>query len=408
MEFQSSGDTTPSTFVTEEMSRSLIGRPPATGAWRDGDPAGNRQFTLPFDLMLESGKDLKNGRIAYETWGQLNDDRSNAVLVLHALTGDSHAVGEPSKWHPTAGWWEDLIGPGKAIDTDKWYVVAPNILGGCQGSTGPATLDNRGREYGSRFPFLTIRDQVAAQQRFAEQINIAAWHAIVGGSMGGMHVLEWAITKPEATGRLGVIAAPAISSADQIALNSVQIEAVKTDPAFNNGNYYDAKPGHGPHRGLALARRMALLNYRSSTELNDRFERTWQSNISPIGDGGRFAVVSYLDFHGNKFTRRFDANSYITLVQAMNSHDVGRDRGGVEKALAGISAKTLVIGIDSDRLFPVSDQRVIAEHIGSAHGSREQQLVGGELHVLNSPYGHDGFLIEDALVGPLVRQLLED
>ena len=408
MEFQSSGDTTPSTFVTDEMSRSLIGRPPATGAWRDGDPAGNRQFTLPFDLKLESGKDLKNVRIAYETWGQLNDDRSNAVLVLHALTGDSHAVGEPSKWHPTAGWWEDLIGPGKAIDTDKWYVVAPNILGGCQGSTGPATLDNRGREYGSRFPFLTIRDQVAAQQRFAEQINIAAWHAIVGGSMGGMHVLEWAITKPEATGRLGVIAAPAISSADQIALNSVQIEAVKTDPAFNNGNYYDAKPGHGPHRGLALARRMALLNYRSSTELNDRFERTWQSNISPIGDGGRFAVVSYLDFHGNKFTRRFDANSYITLVQAMNSHDVGRDRGGVEKALAGISAKTLVIGIDSDRLFPVSDQRVIAEHIGSAHGSREQQLVGGELHVLNSPYGHDGFLIEDALVGPLVRQLLED
>lgn len=408
MEFQSSGDTTPSTFVTEEMSRSLIGRPPATGAWRDGDPAGNRLFTLPFDLKLESGKDLKNVRIAYETWGQLNDDRSNAVLVLHALTGDSHAVGEPTKWHPTAGWWEDIIGPGKAIDTDKWYVVAPNILGGCQGSTGPATLDNRGREYGSRFPFLTIRDQVAAQQRFAEQINIEAWHAIVGGSMGGMHVLEWAITKPEATGRLGVIAAPAISSADQIALNSVQIEAVKTDPAFNNGNYYDAKPGHGPHRGLALARRMALLNYRSSTELNDRFERTWQSNISPIGDGGRFAVVSYLDFHGNKFTRRFDANSYITLVQAMNSHDVGRDRGGVEKALAGITAKTLVIGIDSDRLFPVSDQRVIAEHIGSAHGSREQQLVGGELHVLNSPYGHDGFLIEDALVGPLVRQLLED
>ncbi|MEY3538030.1 MAG: hypothetical protein RL645_844 [Actinomycetota bacterium] len=408
MEFQSSGDTTPSTFVTEEMSRSLIGRPPATGAWRDGDPAGNRQFTLPFDLKLESGKDLKNVRIAYETWGQLNDERSNAVLVLHALTGDSHAVGEPTKWHPTAGWWEDIIGPGKAIDTDKWYVVAPNILGGCQGSTGPATLDNRGREYGSRFPFLTIRDQVAAQQQFAEQISISNWHAIIGGSMGGMHVLEWAITKPEATGRIGVIAAPAISSADQIALNSVQIEAVKTDPAFNNGNYYDAKPGHGPHRGLALARRMALLNYRSSTELNDRFERTWQSNISPIGDGGRFAVVSYLDFHGNKFTRRFDANSYITLVQAMNSHDVGRDRGGVEQALAAIAAKTLVIGIDSDRLFPVADQRVIAEHIGTAHGSRAQQLVGGELHVLNSPYGHDGFLIEDALVGPLVRQLLED
>lgn len=407
MDFQSSGDTVPSTFVTEEMTRSLIGRPPATGAWRDGDPLGNRQFTLPFDLKLESGKDLKNVRIAYETFGELNADRSNAVLVLHALTGDSHAVGEPSKWHPTAGWWEDLIGPGKAIDTDKWHVVVPNILGGCQGSTGPATLDNRGREYGARFPFLTIRDQVTAQYEFSAQIGIGTWHAILGGSMGGMHALEWAVMYPESTTRLGVIAAPAISSADQIALNSVQIEAVNTDPAFNNGNYYDAKAGHGPHRGLALARRMALLNYRSSSELNDRFERTWQSSISPIGEGGRFAVVSYLDFHGNKFTRRFDANSYIVLVQAMNSHDVGRGRGSVEQALAGIAAKALVIGIDSDRLFPVADQAVIAEHIGAAFGSRETQLIGGKLHVLSSPYGHDGFLIEDALVGPLVEQLLD-
>ena len=407
MEFQESGDTTPSTFITEEMNRSLIGRPPATGAWRDGDPSGDRMFSLPFDMQLESGKELKKVRIAYEAYGELNDDRSNAVLVLHALTGDSHAVGEPSKWHPTAGWWDDIIGPGKAIDTDRWYVVVPNILGGCQGSTGPATLDSRGREYGARFPFLTIRDQVAAQHAFATGININKWHAIIGGSMGGMHVLEWAIAHPEATERIGVIAAPAISSADQIALNSVQIEAVKTDPAFNNGNYYDAKPGHGPHKGLALARRMALLNYRSSAELNDRFERTWQSSISPIGDGGRFAVVSYLDFHGNKFTRRFDANSYITLVQAMNSHDVGRGRESLESALAGIKAKALVIGIDSDRLFPVADQRVIAEHLGTDHGTRGERLVGGQLHVLESPYGHDGFLIEDALVGPLLRDLLD-
>lgn len=411
MEFQASGDTVPSTFITEEMSRSLIGRPPATGAWRDGDPAGDRQFALPFDLKLESGKELKNVRIAFETWGTLNDDRSNGILVLHALTGDSHAVGEPSKWHPTAGWWHDIIGPGKPIDTDKYYVVAPNILGGCQGSTGPATLDNRGREYGSRFPFVTIRDQVQAQFAFAQSIGMTKWHAIVGGSMGGMHVLEWAITHPEATDRIAVIAAPAISSADQIALNSVQIEAVKTDPAFNNGNYYDAKPGHGPHKGLALARRMALLNYRSSSELNDRFERTWQSSISPIGDGGRFAVVSYLDFHGNKFTRRFDANSYITLVQAMNSHDVGRDRGGVEPALAGIRARALVMGIDSDRLFPIGDQALIAQHIGvetfgAGVAGDAKRLIGGKLHVVESPYGHDGFLIEDAKVGPLISELL--
>ncbi|MFM5968261.1 MAG: homoserine O-acetyltransferase [Micrococcales bacterium] len=408
MEFQDSGDTTPSTFITAEMNRSLIGRPPATGAWRDGDPAGDRQFALPFDLKTESGKELKNVRIAFETWGTLDDDRANAVLVLHGLTGDSHAVGEPSKSHPTSGWWDGLIGPGKAIDTDKYFVVAPNVVGGCQGSTGPATLDNRGREYGSRFPFLTIRDQAIAQHMFAESIGIRHWHAIIGGSMGGMHVLEWAILYPEATDRIGVIAAPAISSADQIALNSVQIEAVKTDPAFNNGNYYDAKPGQGPHKGLALARRMALLNYRSSSELNDRFERTWQSNISPIGDGGRFAVVSYLDFHGNKFTRRFDANSYITLVQAMNSHDVGRGRESAEAALAGIRAKALVIGISSDRLFPLEDQRFIAEHIGTAtHQSDRERLIGGKLHVVVSPYGHDSFLIEDEEIGPLLTELLD-
>lgn len=407
MEFQSPEDSVPSTFVTDAMSRSLVGRPPATGAWRDGDPLGDRQFALPFDLKLESGKELKNVRIAFETWGELAPDKSNAVLVLHALTGDSHALGQPSKAHPTAGWWDDVIGPGKAIDTNKWFVVAPNVLGGCQGSTGPATLDNRGREYGPRFPFVTIRDQVEAQREFSKSLGIHKWHAIIGGSMGGMHVLEWAIAHPDATDRIAVIAAPAISSADQIALNSVQIEAVKTDPAFNGGNYYDAKPGHGPHKGLALARRMALLNYRSPSELNDRFERTWQSSISPIGDGGRFAVVSYLDFHGNKFTRRFDANAYITLVQAMNSHDVGRDRGGVEKALGSIRARALVAGITSDRLFPLHDQQVIAENIGSAHTKPGKNLIGGKLQVIESPYGHDGFLIEDAIVGPLLAELLE-
>jgi len=197
-----------------------------------------------------------------------------------------------------------------------------------------------------------------------------------------------------------VIAAPAISSADQIALNSVQVEAIKTDPAFDKGHYYEAKAGFGPHRGLALARRMALLNYRSPGELNERFERSWQSSVSPLGSGGRFAVESYLDFHGNKFTRRFDANSYIALVEAMNSHDVGRSRESVAAALGSIRAKSLVAGIDSDRLFPIADQALIAEHIGG-------ELIGGKLHVIESPYGHDGFLIEFEKVGALLRDLLD-
>ena len=399
MEFQTPEDTVPSELITEELARQLVGKPKATGAWRDGDPTGDRSFANLGTLLLESGKELSQVKLAFESWGTLNEDASNAVLVLHALTGDSHAVGKASKEHPTEGWWSELIGPGLAIDTDKYFVVAPNVLGGCQGSTGPASLDKSGKEYGSRFPYLSIRDQVSAQVALSDLLQIDSWHAIIGGSMGGMHVLEWAITYAKRVNRIAVIAAPAVTSADQIALNSVQIEAIKTDPNFAKGNYYDAKAGLGPHAGLALARRMALLNYRSPSELNERFDRSWQSEISPLGDGGRFAVVSYLDFHGNKFTRRFDANSYITLLEAMNSHDIGRGRKSAKVALNKIRAKTLVIGIDSDRLFPIENQRFIAENISS-------ELVGGKLQTIKSEYGHDGFLIEHQTVGPLLAKLL--
>jgi homoserine O-acetyltransferase len=399
MEFQTPEDTVPSDFITEELSRQLVGKPKATGAWRDGDPAGERLFANLGSIILESGKELQQVKLAYESWGTLNKDGSNAVLVLHALTGDSHAVGNSSKEHPTQGWWSELIGPGLTLDTNKYFVVAPNILGGCQGSTGPSSLDKTGREYGSRFPYLTIRDQVQAQVALSDYLKVDSWHAIIGGSMGGMHVLEWAIAHPARVKRIAVIAAPAVTSADQIALNSVQIEAIRSDPNFAKGNYYDAKAGLGPHAGLALARRMALLNYRSPSELNERFDRTWQSDINPLGDGGRFAVVSYLDFHGNKFTRRFDANSYITLLEAMNSHDVGRGRKSAKAALNKIKAKTLVIGIDSDRLFPIENQRFIAENITA-------ELVGGKLHAIKSSFGHDGFLIEFKKVGPLLAKLL--
>ena len=399
MEFQTSEDTVPSAFITEELSRQLIGRPPATGAWRDGDPAGDRQFAPISNLKLESGRELASARIAFESWGEPNADKSNAVLVLHALTGDSHAIGAASKQHPTEGWWNGIIGPGLAIDTEKWWVLAPNMLGGCQGSTGPSSLSSNGLEYGANFPFVTIRDQVAAQKQFSEAIGVKKWAAVIGGSMGGMQALEWAIEHPALVERLAVIAVPPVSTADHIALNSVQVEAIKTDPAFADGNYYDAKAGFGPHRGLALARRMALLNYRSPSELNERFERTWQSNVNPLGGGGRFAVESYLDFHGNKFTRRFDANSYITLVEAMNSHDIGRGRESISNALSKITATTLVAGITSDRLFPIDGQRVIADGIKS-------KLIGDKLHVIESAFGHDGFLIEREVVGPLIAALL--
>lgn len=401
MEWQTSADTAPSSFITEAQARTLLGKPPASGAWKESDAAGDRKFAGIGAFSFESGESLPFVRVAYETWGELSPRADNAVLVLHALTGDSHAVGAPGPGHRTPGWWEGIIGPGKAIDTDRWFVVAPNMLGGCQGTTGPASLAPDGAEWGARFPFTTIRDQVNAQAAFADAIGVGRWAAVVGGSMGGMQALEWAIMFPDRVERLAVIAAPPHSTADQIALNSVQIEAVRTDPLFRGGTYYDAGDGEGPHRGLALARRMALLNYRSPSELNVRFERAWQSGISPLGGGGRFAVESYLDFHGNKFTRRFDANSYLTLVEAMNSHDVGRGRGGLAAALSRVTAQTLVVGIDSDRLFPVEGQEQIAYHV-------PRTLDGRVPVVIRSDFGHDGFLIEDDAVSAQLRRLLTE
>ncbi|MFD1714090.1 homoserine O-acetyltransferase [Amnibacterium flavum] len=400
MDWQTPEDAVPSTFVTEADQRALLGKPPATGAWREGDPAADRLFVDVGTIALERGDELPGVRIAYETFGTLSPSGDNAVLVLHALTGDAHLVGSPGPGQPTGGWWGGMVGPGLAIDTDRWFVVAPNILGGCQGSTGPASLAPDRREWASRFPLLTIRDQVAAQLAFTDRIGIARWAAVIGGSMGGMHVLEWGVEHTDRVERLAVLAAPAIASADQIALNSVQVEAIGMDPRFRGGEYYGVPDGEGPHRGLALARRMALLNYRSPTELNERFRRSWQSGLDPLaGTGGRFAVESYLDFHGNKFTRRFDANSYLRLVGAMSSHDIARGRESAQAALSRIDIPSLILGIDSDRLFPVEDQRFIAEHVPG-------NIDGDEPVVISSDFGHDGFLIENELVGREISRLL--
>jgi homoserine O-acetyltransferase len=371
---------------------------PVTGAWRSGDDPGARRFARVGDLVTERGATIPATVVAYETWGTLSPARDNAILVTHALTGDSHVVGPAGPGHATGGWWAGVVGPGMPLDTDRWFVVAPNMLGGCQGTTGPASIGLDGRELASRFPRVTIRDQVEAQRRLADHLGIDRWHAIVGGSMGGMHVLEWAITHPERLAKAAILAAPPLSSADQIALNGLQLEAVRSDPNWLDGEYYDRPDGQGPHRGLALARRMAMVNYRSPDELNRRFGRGWQSSVDP-DDGGRFQVESYLDVHGNRFTRRFDAGSYVRLVLAMSSHDVGRGRGGVEAALARVTAETLVVGIDSDRLFPVADQRRIAAGLPTS-------VSGAEPVVPELAGEHDGFLIETAAVGPLLAELV--
>ena len=303
MDWQTSEDTVPSAFITEANARALLGKPPASGAWRVGDHPGNRLFQSIGAFSTEGGATLPAVRIAYETFGTLNAAADNAVLVLHSLTGDSHLAGPAGPGHSTAGWWGGIVGPGLAVDTDRWFVVAPNMLGGCQGSTGPSSVSPTGTEWGARFPFLTIRDQVAAQAAFTDRLGIDRWAAVIGGSMGGMQVLEWGVSYPDRVERMAVLAAPELTNADQVALGSLQIDTIRLDPFFCDGDYYDQAEGEGPHRGLALARRSAMLSYRSPGELNDRFQRSWQSGVSPYGEGGRFAVESYLDFHGNKFTR---------------------------------------------------------------------------------------------------------
>ncbi|NED74162.1 homoserine O-acetyltransferase [Streptomyces sp. SID9944] len=378
------------------MTPSAVPLPPASGAWREGDPPGRRQwYERAAPLPLEAGGELPGVRLAFETWGRLAPDRSNAVLVLHALTGDSHVAGAAGPGHPSPGWWDGLVGAGRAFDTDRWFVVAPNVLGGCQGSTGPSSPTPGGRPWGSRFPFLTQRDQVAVEADLADALGIGRWALVVGGSMGGMRALEWAVSYPERTGALLLLATTAAASAEQIAWATVQLHAVRGDPHWRGGDYHDAGPGRGPHAGLGLARRLAHVTYRSEPELQSRFGRAPQGAEDPW-QGGRYQVESYLDHHAAKLVRRFDAGSYVTLTEAMNSHDIGRGRGGVRAALSRVTAPTLVAGVDSDRLYPPYQQAELAAGIRTAD----------RLRVIESPYGHDGFLIEAEQVASLVAELL--
>ncbi|HEV7685557.1 MAG TPA: homoserine O-acetyltransferase [Acidimicrobiia bacterium] len=402
----------------DEMTAASPGPPPATGAWRPGDPAGQRRFLTLFappdgPLELELGGTLSPVVVAYETWGELDRAGSNAVLVAHALTGDSHAAGPAGPGHRYPGWWDHSIGPGKDIDTNRWFVVCPNVLGGCQGTTGPSSPAPDGRPYGSRFPRITIRDQVAVEAAMADALGIERWAAVIGGSMGGMRALEWAVGHPDRLDLAVVVACGAAASAEEIGLCSVQNEAIRADPGFRGGDYYEAAPGEGPHRGMGIARRIGHLSYRSEPELQARFGRAPQPGEDPLGgatapaeaerpgvgaEHGRYAVESYLDHHADKLARRFDAGSYVVLSEAMNHHDVGRGRGGLAQALGGVRCRVAVAGIDSDRLYPLRLQRELAE------------LLPGrpEVTVISSLYGHDSFLIESEAVGNFIRAALEE
>lgn len=350
-----------------------------TGAWLETHDPADRKFINIGALLLENGEVLADVSICYQSWGTLNAARDNAILVNHALTG----------WSDVPGWWPSMVGPGLPFDTDKYFILCPNVIGGCQGSTGPSSFAPDGKRYGSRFPTITIRDMVAAEVAFSDAIGIEKYRLAVGPSLGGMRALEWAVQLPERIGAICTIGSSAVATGDQIGTAAIQIRAIKIDPHYYGGDYYDKE--RGPAEGLGIARRIAHLTYRTEAEMDLRFGRELQGD-----ETGRYAVESYLDHQAQKLANRFDANTYIALTEAMNSHDIGRDRGGVVAALAAVTVPVVVVSIDTDRLFPPRLQAEIAELVPTA----------APLATISSPFGHDGFLVEVEAVGEVIRHAL--
>jgi homoserine O-acetyltransferase len=378
---------------------------PASGGWRDGDPPAWRQF-FPVGggrrFALEGGDVLDEVTIAYETWGELDATGTNAVLVCHALTLDAHAAGPSGPGQKTEGWWNDLIGPGLALDTDHLFVVCANTIGGCQGSTGPASAHpGDGKPYASRFPVVSIRDIVRTQAALADRLGIGRWLCVVGGSMGGMQVIEWAVMFPSRVASFISIASSASASPLQIGWSEVGRLAVAQDPRWNGGDYYDAAPGEGPHEGLMLGRRVAQIHYRSDLSYERRFGRSTVDRLDRFNLWDRFQIESYLDYHGEKLARRFDANSYLVLNKAMDLHDVGRGRGGIAAALARVTCPSLVVSVDSDMLYTPRQQIELRDLLRSGGAAVEYAVI-------RSDHGHDGFLIEFDQLEPLLAGFVAD
>jgi homoserine O-acetyltransferase len=345
-------------------------------------------------LKLENGTVLDDVSIALQKWGELSPNRDNVVVVLHALTGDSHITGPAGPDHPTPGWWDGVAGPGAPIDTERWCAISTNVLGGCRGSTGPSSLAPDGKPWGSRFPAITVRDQVNADIAALAALGITQVAAVVGGSMGGARALEWTVARPDTVRAALVLAVGARATADQIGTQSSQVSAIKSDKDWQNGDYYGT--GREPSVGMEIARRFAHLTYRGESELDDRFGNDAQGNEDPT-NGGRYAVQSYLEHQGGKLAARFDPGTYVALTDALSSHDVGRGRGGVAAALGSCGVPVVVGGITSDRLYPLRLQEELAELLPGCTG----------LNVVDSIYGHDGFLVETDAVAELIRRTLE-
>jgi homoserine O-acetyltransferase/O-succinyltransferase len=360
--------------------------------------------TYTFDVLpLQRGGQLEPVTLAYETWGTLNAQADNAILITHALTGNSHAHDEAYPDDPKVAWWNPLIGPGRFFDTSRYFVICSNVLGGCAGSTGPASLNpHTGRPYGMRFPVVTVRDMVNAQYKLVEYLGVRELAMVAGGSIGGQQALEWAVSYPDFVRKVVVVAASAAISAQAIAFNEVARQAIMADPLWLCGDY---TPNQGPQTGLSIARMLAMITYQSAETMEARFARkpvqyelVPSPTISP-DLGGRFDVENYLYYQGKALTRRFDANSYLYLTRAMDLYDVSDGYPSLEDALQRIRSTMLFIGIRSDFLFP-------AEHVRWL--SHKVNCVGGNATYaeLDSPHGHDAFLKEWSLMAKALREIL--
>lgn len=362
-------------------------------------------FTSTAPMRFASGQELGSVRVAYETYGQLNADASNAIFVCHALTGDAHAAGLHSDSDKKPGWWDGFIGPGKGLDTNRYFVICANVLGGCQGTTGPGSIDPAsGKRFCLNFPFLTIRDVVTVHAELVRSLGIKKLLAVVGGSLGGMQVLEWAVRYPDQVKAAVVLASAPKLSAQGIAFNAVGRRAIYADPGFANGEYYDAE---GPRYGLALARMVAHITYLSEDSIELKFGRRLQDSdhfAFSMQKETEFQIESYLHYQGKRFVQRFDANSYLYLTRMMDYFDLSDGFESLSDALAQTKARFLVASYDTDWLFPTSQSRELVSALMKVR--RHVSFIE-----LRCPFGHDSFLIDleplAALVSPFLDRAFE-
>lgn len=350
-------------------------------------------------LELQSGKTLAPIDVAYETYGQINQQRDNVILICHALSGNAHVAGLNHPDDEKPGWWDIMIGPGKYIDTNKYYVICSNFLGGCSGTTGPSSINpETGKPYGIDFPIFTIADMVSVQKAWLDKLGIKKILSVIGGSMGGMQVLQWTISYPEMVDSAMIIASTSRLSAQSIAFDAVGRNAILEDGNFNDGQYHDQK---GPAHGLSIARMIGHITYLSEESMRQKFGRELQKADKYSYDlSSEFAVESYLDHQGQTFIERFDANSYLYITKAMDYFDLARSYGSLEKAFASIDSKILLVSFASDWLFPTAQ----SEHIVSALTTQAKNVSYCNI---DSPYGHDAFLLEPETLGSLIEGFVD-